>query len=198
MDQVLWRSWREKLERFDAFGRKSFAVEEREGTRLKARFFTFCAPQGLVLDLGCGTGFNLRFLVHEAQYIGIDPLRLTPCYSFPFVQAVGEYLPWKEAVFDCVVCIATLDHVADPAVVIRECNRVLRPGGTLGIMTKVEFEGGSVARWILYLRVGLRKLVHGNLSGLTRGIYEILTGAEDEFHMHHFTRTSLESLCSGF
>lgn len=195
MDQVLWQSWREKLELFHAFGRTRFAIEEREGTRLKARFFDFCPPRGLVLDLGCGTGFNSEFLSRDARYCGTDPLRLASRYSFPFVQAVGEFLPWKPAVFDSVVCIATLDHVADPAMIMCECDRVLRPGGTLGIMTKVEFEGGRLARWLLYLRVGLRKLRYGNFGGLLRGLHEVLTGAEDEFHMHHFSRASLYVLC---
>jgi SAM-dependent methyltransferase len=196
MDHPHWKPWRKKLDLFDAFGRTHFAAEEREGTRLKARFFAFFAVRGRVLDLGCGTGFNRRFLPRATRYLGIDPLQLAPGYSFPFVRAVGEYLPWKPEVFDSVFCIATLDHVADPRMVIQECHRVLRPGGTLGIMTKVEFEGSRLARWMLCLRVGLRKLLHGNLRGLVRGLREVLTGAEDEFHMHHFSRVSLQSLCA--
>lgn len=195
MDKTLWRVWREKLELFDDFGRKHFAVEEREGARLKARFFRFCAPRGVVLDLGCGTGFNRRFLPSETRYVGIDPLQLVPGYSFPFARAMGEFLPFTGGVFDCVICIATLDHVADPERIFRECHRVLRPQGVLGIVSKVEVEGGAAARGMLYLRVGLRKLLHGNFSGLARGLREVLTGSEDEFHMHHFTETSLRSLC---
>jgi SAM-dependent methyltransferase len=198
MDQIPWQLWRQKLELFDAFGRKHFAAEEREGIRLKTHFFNFCAPRGLVLDLGCGTGFNRQFMAHEARYVGIDPLLLSPPYAFPFVRAVGESLPWKPGVFDSVICIATLDHVADPSSIIQECYRVLRPGGTLGIMTKVEFEGGRVARGLLYARVGLRKLLHGNVGGLARGLREVLTGAEDEFHMHHFSRASLQALCGDY
>src|SRR5574341_2654928 len=121
MDHPRWKSWREKLDLFDAYGRRTFAIEEREGTRLKTRFFAFCAPGGRILDLGCGTGFNQKFFNNGSQYLGIDPLQLTRSYSFPFARAVGEYLPWKDEVFDSVICIATLDHVADPPRVIREC-----------------------------------------------------------------------------
>jgi len=83
--------------------------------------------------------------------------------------------------------------------VVRESLRILRPGGVLGIMNKGEIEGGRLARYSVYLRLGLRKLRYGNLAGLKRGLLEVVTGAEDDFHMHHFDRDSLRTLCaSGF
>jgi ubiquinone/menaquinone biosynthesis C-methylase UbiE len=155
-------------------------------------------PEGRVLDLGCGTGFNQRFLEDGQTYIGIDPLRLKRAdhYSFPFLLGMAEYLPFRDNSFDTAVCIATLDHVADPAMVISESLRVLRPGGVLGIMNKGEIEGGHLARYSVYLRLGFRKLRHGNIAGLKRGLLEVVAGAEDDFHMHHFDRVSLRTLCT--
>jgi ubiquinone/menaquinone biosynthesis C-methylase UbiE len=112
---------------------------------------------------------------------------------------MAEYLPFRDNSFDSAVCIATLDHVGDPAMVISESLRILRPGGVLGIMNKGEIEGGRLARYYVYLRLGLRKLRYGNIAGLKRGLLEVVTGAEDDFHMHHFDRDSLSTLCaSGF
>jgi len=66
-------------------------------------------------------------------------------------------------------------------------------------MNKGEIEGGRLARYWVYLGLGLRKLRYGNLAGLKRGLLEVVTGAEDDFHMHHFDRNSLSTLCaSGF
>jgi hypothetical protein len=80
--------------------------------------------------------------------------------------------------------------------VISESLRILRPGGVLGIMNKGEIEGGRLARYSVYLRLGLRKLLHGNIAGLKRGLLEVITGAEDDFHMYHFDRDSLRTLCA--
>jgi ubiquinone/menaquinone biosynthesis C-methylase UbiE len=117
-------------------------------------------------------------------------------YRFPFLLGMAEYLPFRENSFDSAVCIATLDHVGDPAMVIGESLRVLRPGGVLGIMNKGEIEGGRLARYAVYLRLALRKLRYGNIAGMKRGLLEVITGAEDEFHMHHFDRDSLHTLCA--
>ena len=190
-------AWRHKLTLFDTYDRRNFAKEEREGTRLKRRFFEFVRPKGRVLDLGCGTGFNQKFLASLDSYIGIDPLVLksNAQYRFPFLVGMAEYLPFKSNSFDSAICIATLDHVGDPSTTIAESFRVLRPGGVLGIMNKAEIEGGRLAHGAVYMRLGLRKLFHGNGAGLLRGLREVLTGAEDDFHMYHFDRASLRALC---
>lgn len=95
-----------------------------------------------------------------------------------------------------MICIATLDHCANPSAILRECHRLLRPGGTIGIMNKVVFEGTRVQRLLLYLRVGLRKAFHLNFQGIFRGIAELRSNAEDRFHMHHFTTDAIRALCA--
>jgi SAM-dependent methyltransferase len=47
----------------------------------------------------------------------------------PDVFADGARLPFADATFDNVVCLEVLEHVPDPAIVIAEIARVLRPGG---------------------------------------------------------------------
>ena len=123
-------------------------------------------------------------------------LKLAKHYRFAFLLGMAEYLPFRENSFDSAVCIATLDHVGDPAMVIGESLRVLRPGGVLGIMNRGEIEGGRLARYAVYMRLALRKLRYGNLAGLKRGLLEVITGAEDDFHLHHFDRDSLHTLCA--
>ena len=40
-------------------------------------------------------------------------------------------LPFASAAFDVVVAASVLEYVAEPAAVLRECARVLRPGGVV-------------------------------------------------------------------
>lgn len=49
----------------------------------------------------------------------------------PDVQADAAVLPFAAASFDAVICAELLEHVADPAPVLAQAWRVLRPGGTL-------------------------------------------------------------------
>lgn len=48
-----------------------------------------------------------------------------------FVQAPGEKIPLPSASADVVICENCLDHVGDPAAVVREIERLLMPGGYL-------------------------------------------------------------------
>jgi malonyl-CoA O-methyltransferase len=45
------------------------------------------------------------------------------------VHDLAEPLPFPAATFDRVVCGLVLDHIADPAGLFREMNRVCRPSG---------------------------------------------------------------------
>ena len=96
-----------------------------------------------VLDVGCGTG-ELERLVHErypqATLVGLDvtPEMLAVAYekfrSIPevtFLLAPAETLPFTPGRFDVVVSCNMLHHVRSVDGLLRECARVLRPGGRL-------------------------------------------------------------------
>jgi SAM-dependent methyltransferase len=43
----------------------------------------------------------------------------------------GQTIPFEDASFDHILCTEVLEHVEDPASLIAEMSRVLRPGGTI-------------------------------------------------------------------
>ena len=89
------------------------------------------APEAALLDVGCGTGWLAE---HFADYTGIDgsPDAVAAARAQGreiLLGDVGERLPFDDARFDGVVLKDLLEHVADPAAVVGEALRVLRPGG---------------------------------------------------------------------
>ncbi|MDB4953656.1 MAG: gamma-tocopherol methyltransferase [Myxococcales bacterium] len=95
------------------------------------------APQR-VLDLGCGAGFLSNFLATRGHHVtGIDTtaenLAVAAAYdrTSSVRYEVGDAcaLPFPDASFDVVCAMDLLEHVEQPARLVGEVRRVLRPGG---------------------------------------------------------------------
>jgi SAM-dependent methyltransferase len=94
-----------------------------------------------VLDLGCGTGELARTLAAGGfRVAGCDISRQMlqqaardrdRCAGWVRLAPGWRSLPFAPAAFDVVVAASVLEYVADPAAVLRECARVLRPGGVV-------------------------------------------------------------------
>ncbi len=93
-----------------------------------------------VLDLGCAGGFMAEALAEKGAHVtGIDPAAeaieaarahaALSGHQIEYDVGVGERLPYADGAFDYVVCVDVLEHVQDLDQVLREVERVLRPGG---------------------------------------------------------------------
>jgi SAM-dependent methyltransferase len=95
--------------------------------------FPFQLAGARVLDLGSGGGEAARALARAGA--AVVPLELDEAavrsVGPPPRQVVGDAgrLPFRDGVFDGVFCSNLLEHVRDPAGVLAEIGRVLRPGG---------------------------------------------------------------------
>ncbi len=73
------------------------------------------------------------------RYVAVD-LRQTPLVN---VVARGEQIPLASAQFDLVICTQVLEYVPEPAAVIAEIHRVLKPGGCLLLSVPAVFPRDS-------------------------------------------------------
>lgn len=115
---------------------------------------------GRVLDAGCGGGGMPLSLAEEAaQVIGIDPAerfqdagvrlgRERGIGNLHFALADGMALPFPAGTFDLVLSHAVIEHVADAPLYLRECARVLAPGGHVYLSTApyLSFAGAHLPR----------------------------------------------------
>lgn len=94
-----------------------------------------------VLDLGCAAGTYLRHLPLGSLGIDVSRPNLEACQRLG-IQAVpadlNRDLPVESSSFGAIFCSHVLEHVDAPIHLLRECRRILTPGGILVLGLPIE------------------------------------------------------------
>ena len=108
------------------------------------------SPGSKVLDLACGTGDLCRELDKRGyRPVGVDRsagMLAAQRTDAPLIRGDALVLPFRSNSVDGVVCGFALRNFSSLKPFLRECSRVLRPGGRLALLEVAEPEN-SVLRW---------------------------------------------------
>lgn len=125
--------------------------------------------RGTVLEIGPGTGSNLRFFSGQAEWIGVEPNPHSRAHlmaaaasfwrSVRLLDGVAERLPLPDASVDAVVSSLVLCSVSDPQLALAEIRRVLRPGGRFVFIEHVAAEERSWLRSLQRIMRGPQALL---------------------------------------
>jgi ubiquinone/menaquinone biosynthesis C-methylase UbiE len=101
-------------------------------------------PGVTVADLGCGLGFDVTRIAERVcpngNSLGVDSSftllrsgrdRINNPAGCKWIQSDIHHLPFQDSSLDACKIDRTLQHLSDPARVLEEAFRVLRPGGVL-------------------------------------------------------------------
>ena len=113
--------------------------------------------EGRCLEIGAGSGLNLEHWPREAELVATEPfepmaaqLRKKVRSTRPDTEVVvapGESLPFPDESFDTVGLTLVLCTAPDPAAVLSEVDRVLKPGGRFLFLEHVRAREEGLARW---------------------------------------------------
>jgi ubiquinone/menaquinone biosynthesis C-methylase UbiE len=148
------------------------------------------AASGDVLEIGAGTGANLRFYNGRVRSLTVtEPEKPMARRLEKHIQqarpdakllrAPAEDLPFNDESFDVVVSTLVLCTVDDQPRALREARRVLRPGGKLLFIEHVRADDEKLARLqdrVLPLNVRLMHGCHCNrptLEGIRAAGFEV-------------------------
>ncbi|MEP6390206.1 MAG: bifunctional 2-polyprenyl-6-hydroxyphenol methylase/3-demethylubiquinol 3-O-methyltransferase UbiG [Halioglobus sp.] len=100
-----------------------------------------------LIDVGCGGGILAESMAHRGAHVtGIDmgeaPLSVARIHQLESGVSVSYQQSTAEAMaeaqpedFDIVCCLEMLEHVPDPAAVIKACAQMAKPGASLYFST---------------------------------------------------------------
>jgi len=97
-------------------------------------------PNGHLLDVGCGSGAVLQSMQRlgwHVEGVDFDPKAVREAKSKGLIAHLGtlEEQDFPGDVLDAVTMRHVVEHVFDPLALLKECHRILKPGGQLVVLT---------------------------------------------------------------
>lgn len=129
------------------FSEESFGFVYRVRRKLEAgrllKVLGSLPPDARVLDVGCGDGFHLSLLKEHGQpgwqLVGVDSdthaIEAAKRRGLDAREGFLEEQRFAPGSFDAALLIMTIEHLADPAAMLQQIARLLKPGGKVIVVT---------------------------------------------------------------
>ena len=137
-------------------------------------------PKDEVLIVGAGTGLDLEFIHEDCHITATD---ITPAmiertlkkniqYKRNLTAQVmdGQQLNFQDQSVDKIILHLILAVIPDPIACIKECERVLKPGGSITVFDKFVPRGRAIS----FLRRMFNPLANFFFTNITRRIEDIV------------------------
>ena len=163
-------------------------IEQRRLETL--RRFAAARPTDRILEVGVGGGHVLaKFPGMQRTGIDLSPTMLQRARrrlggDVELLQGSADQLPFEDATFDVVLCTEVLEHVVEPARVVRELMRVAAPGARVVVSIPNEAIIDRAKRMIRRMPI-------------IRTLLRTLASEGNEWHLHHLDRSALQQMTAG-
>lgn len=163
-------------------------IEQRRLETL--RRFAGARPTDRILEVGVGGGHVLaKFPGMQRTGIDLSPTMLQRARrrlgdDVELLQGSADQLPFEDATFDVVLCTEVLEHVVEPARVVRELMRVAAPGARVVVSIPNEAIIDRAKRMIRRMPI-------------IRTLLRTLASEGNEWHLHHLDRSALQQMTAG-
>jgi ubiquinone/menaquinone biosynthesis C-methylase UbiE len=165
-------------------------MKSPENERLRQE--ALAPARGRLLEIGFGTGLNVRYYPKEVtSVVGIEPnlgmeklaRERMHAASVPITFQVGsgDTLPFQDGSFDTVVTTLTLCSIDNVETALREARRVLAPDGRYVLFEHGLAKEAQVQRWQRRLN-GINMTLLGHCR-LNRPISKLVTDAGFTFQI---------------
>jgi SAM-dependent methyltransferase len=116
----------------------SISTEEAAASPQREKAATFLRDGSTVLDVACGSAANASVIARKCRYFGSDisqkGLRRASTPALRLVCGDADQLPFAGASFDATISTFALEHCVNPVRMLREMQRVVRPGGRIVLL----------------------------------------------------------------
>jgi ubiquinone/menaquinone biosynthesis C-methylase UbiE len=118
-----------------------------ENKKMLEKVSSLVGENKTVLDVGCGSGNLLLYLLEKNDVTGIDynEAMLTIARqktrhndNVQLFSGSAENLIFEDSAFDCITSVNVIYNLENPDQMIRECHRVLKPGGQIIISSPLK------------------------------------------------------------